>query len=64
MDFPGDFPQVNLTMWENFGPRDFQQPLITNGLQIICEVLRGNLHPLVQGDGVPVKRGTGGTERE
>jgi hypothetical protein len=37
-DFFGDFQGPNLTMWENLGVKSFQQPLISNGLKIICKV--------------------------
>ena len=40
-------------MRENFGAESFQQALIPKGLKIICKVLRGNLHPLLEGEGVP-----------
>jgi hypothetical protein len=38
-------------MREDLGAKSFQQALIPKGLKIICKVLRGNLHPLVQGGG-------------
>jgi len=32
-------------MWENLGPKSFQQALIPNELEILCKVLRGNVYP-------------------
>ena len=40
-------------MRENLGAKSFQQALIPNELKIICKVLRGNLHPLLEGGGLP-----------
>ena len=38
-------------MRENLAAKSFALSLILNRLEIICKVLRGNLHPLVQGGG-------------
>jgi hypothetical protein len=41
-------------MWENFEAKSFQQALISNGLKIICKVLRGIYNSLVGGvDSLP-----------
>jgi hypothetical protein len=40
-------------MRENLAAKSFALSLILNRLEIICKVLRGNLHPLLEGEGVP-----------
>jgi hypothetical protein len=38
-------------MRENLAAKSFALALILNWLEIICKVLRGNLHPLLEGGG-------------
>jgi hypothetical protein len=54
--FSSDFPGPNLTMWENMGPKSFQNALILNELKIICMVLKGIYTSLVEGGGVSRSR--------